>query len=140
MLLYNHTLPMDAHRSILSWERSWKINFKFIKTSAFAFVLVPPHGHISPSDFMKTIWLTVEHRVELHTSTTVLKYWKGISSFYLNDMFMPSLNNCNTRSQIRLDIQLCRTNKGQKSILQEVEYVELRQKSSCNYSFFHAQF
>ena len=99
MLLYNHTLPMDAHRSILSWERSWKINFKFIKTSAFAFVLVPPHGHISPSDFMKTIWLTVEHRVELHTSTTVLKYWKGISSFYLNDMFMPSLNNCNTRSQ-----------------------------------------
>ena len=27
---------------------------------------------------------------------------------------MPSLNNCNTRSQIVLDIPLCRTNKGQK--------------------------
>ena len=31
-------------------------------------------------------------------------------------MFMPSLNNYNTRSQMALDIPLCRTNKGQKSM------------------------
>ena len=29
---------------------------------------------------------------------------------------MPSLNNYNTRSQMALDIPLCRTNKGQKSM------------------------
>ena len=58
----------------------------------------------------------VERRVEQCTSTTVFKYWKGIPPSYLNDMFMPSLNNYNTRSQMALDIPLCRTNKGQKSM------------------------
>ena len=32
-------------------------------------------------------------------------------------MFMPSVNNHNTRSQIALDIPLCRTIKRQKSII-----------------------
>ena len=31
-------------------------------------------------------------------------------------MFMPSLNSYNTRSQIALDIPLCRTITGQKSM------------------------
>ena len=31
-------------------------------------------------------------------------------------MFMPSLNNYNTRSKMALNIPLCRTNKGQKSM------------------------
>ena len=73
-------------------------------------------GHINPSHFRKINWLPVERRVELCTSTTVFKYWKGIAPSYLNDMFMPSLNNYNTRSQMALDIPLCRTNKGQKSM------------------------
>ena len=77
---------------------------------------LPSCGHISPSHFRKINWLLVEHRVELCTSTTVFKYWKGIAPSYLNDMFMPSLNNYNTRSQMALDIPLCRTNKGQKSM------------------------
>ena len=42
-----------------------------------------------------------------------------------------------------LDIPLCRTNKGQKSIAflgpKILKYVKLKHKSSCNYSFFHAQ-
>ena len=32
-------------------------------------------------------------------------------------MFMHFLNNCNTRSQMTLDIPICETNKEQKSIL-----------------------
>ena len=75
-----------------------------------------PCGHISPSHFRKINWLPVEHRVELCTSTTVFKYWKGIGPSYQNDMFMPSPNNYNTRSQMALDIPLFRTNKGQKSM------------------------
>ena len=46
-------------------------------------------------------WLLVERRLELCTSTTVFKYWKGIAPSYLNDMFMHALNNYNTRSQIK---------------------------------------
>ena len=38
-----------------------------------------PRGHISPSHFRKIIWLAVERRVELCTSTSVFKYWKGIA-------------------------------------------------------------
>ena len=44
------------------------------------------------------------------------KYWTGIAPYCRNDIFMPSLNNYNTRSQIALDIPLCRTNKRQKSM------------------------
>ena len=47
----------------------------------------------------------------------VFKYLQGIASSCLNDMFMPSVNNHNTRSQIALDIPLCRTIKRQKSII-----------------------
>ena len=72
---------------------------------------LPPHGHISPSHFGKINWLSAEYRVELCTSTTVFKYWKGIAPSYLN-MFMPSLDNCSTSLQIALDTPLCRTKKG----------------------------
>ena len=73
-----------------------------------------PRGHMNPSHFRKINWLPVELRVELCTSTTVFKYWKEIAPSYLNNMFMPSLNNYTTRLQMALDIPFCRTNKGQK--------------------------
>ena len=66
-------------------------------------------GYTNPSHFRKINWLPAERRVELCTSTTVFKYWKRIVPPYLNDMFMPSLNNYNTRFQMALDIPLCRT-------------------------------
>ena len=65
---------------------------------------------------------------KLCTSTTVFKYLKRIAPSYLNDMFMPSLDNYSTISQMALDIPLCRTNKRKKS------------KNSCNHIFFHAPF
>ena len=49
------------------------------------------------------------HYCVLCTSTT-----KGIAPSY--HMFMPSLNSYNTRSQMALDIPLCRKTKGQKSM------------------------
>ena len=54
--------------------------------------------------------------VELCTSTTVFKYWKGIAPSSLNHVLTPSLNNYNTKLWILLNIPLCRTDKGQKSI------------------------
>ena len=119
ILLYNFTLTMDAHHGILSWVRAWKLNCRLLKTQnkCIRFCLeLPPHGHINPSHFNKINWLPVERRVELCTSTTVFKYWKGIAPSYINYMFMPSLNNYNARSQIALDIPLCRTIKWQKSM------------------------
>ena len=69
---------------------------------------------MSPSQFKKINYFPVERK--LRTSTTVFKYWKEIAPSYLKDMFVPSLNDYNTRSQMALDIPPCRTFKGQKSM------------------------
>ena len=80
-------------------------------------VLGPPaRGHINPSHFREINWLSVERRVELCTSTNVFKYCKGIAPSFLNNMFMSSINNYNTRSELALDIPLFRTIKGQESM------------------------
>ena len=82
-------------------------------------IVVPsPGAYALTWDFhlVKINWVPVERRVELCTCTAVFKYWKRITPSFLNDKFMPSLNNYNTRSQMVLDIPLCRTNKGLKSI------------------------
>ena len=77
---------------------------------------LPPRSPINPSDFRKINCLPVERIIKLCTSATVFKYWKGIAPSYLNDIFMSSRNNYSTRSQMALDIPLCRTIKGQKSM------------------------
>ena len=74
---------------------------------------LPSRSHVNPT---YSAFLPVERRVELCTTTTVFKYWKGIAPSYLNDMFMLSLNNDNMRSHMALDIPLCRTIRGQKSM------------------------
>ena len=94
-----------------------KIKLQTAQNKCIDFCLeLPPRGHISPSHIRKINWLPVERRVELCTSTTAFKYWKGIPQSYLNDIFMSLINKYNTRSQMALDIPLCRTIKGQKSM------------------------
>ena len=95
--------------------RPWKLNCKLLKAKAYVLawschlVVI-----INPSNFRKINWLPVEHRVELCTSTTVFR--KGIVPSYLNDIFMLSIINYNTRSQMALEKLLCRTIKWQKSM------------------------
>ena len=55
---------------------------------------------------MEANWHPVERRVELCTSATVFKYWKGIAPSYINDMFMSSPNNYNTILQMTLNTTL----------------------------------
>ena len=94
-----------------------KTKLKIVQNKCIRFCFkLPLRGHINPSYFRKINWLPVESRAELRTSTTsttVFKYWKGITPSYLNDMFMRLLNNYNIRSKTVLDIPLCRTIKGQ---------------------------
>ena len=86
-------------------SKALKAKLKIGENKRIRFCLeLPPRGHINPSNFRKINWLPVERRLELCTSTTDFKYWKGVAPSYLNDMFMPSLNNSNTRSQIPLSL------------------------------------
>ena len=117
-LLCNALIQPHFDCGCTSWypllSKALKTKLQIAQNKCIRFCLeLPPRGHISPSHFRKINWLPVEHRVELCTSTTVFKYWKGIAPSYLNDMFMSSLNNYNTRSQMALDMPFCRTNKGQ---------------------------
>ena len=50
-----------------------------------------PRSHIDPSHFRKINWLPVSDRVEYCIANTVFKYWNGIVSEYIHEMFKPSL-------------------------------------------------
>ena len=101
-------LTMDAHRWYPLLSKVLNIKFLINQNKYIYFYSeLPPCGHISPSHFRKINWLPVKCRVELCTSITIFKCWKGIVSSYLNDML--SLNHYNTRLQMTLDIPLCRT-------------------------------
>ena len=77
---------------------------------------LPPRTHVSAIHFNKINWFPVEHRVELCTATTVFKFWNQLTPSYFKDIFTPSVNKYNTRSQMALDIPLQKTTIGQKSI------------------------
>ena len=75
---------------------------------------LPPWSHISLSYFRKINWLLVSDRVCI--ANTVFKYWNGIVTGYIHEMFKPSLCRYSTRSQMALDIPLRKANTGQKSL------------------------
>lgn len=53
--------------------------------------------------------------LESCTVTTVFKYWNSIVP-YINNMFKPSFNRYNTRSQMTLKAPLLKTNAGQQAL------------------------
>ena len=61
-------------------------------------------------------WLPVSDIVECCIANTVFKYWNGIVSGSIHEMFKHSLCRYSTRSQMTLDIPLRKTNTGQKSL------------------------
>ena len=119
--LFNALIKPYFHYGCASWypllSKTLKTDLQIAQNKCIRFCLeLPPRGHINPSHFRKINWPPAERRVELCTSTTVFKYWKGIAPFHLNDMFMHSLNNYNTRSEMALNITHFRTIEGQKSM------------------------
>ena len=75
-----------------------------------------PRTYISAIHFNKINWLPVEHRAQICTATTVFKFWNQLAPSYFEDIFTPSFNKCNSRSQMVLDIPLRKTTIGQRSI------------------------
>ena len=41
-------------------------------------------------EFKKVNWLPTKERVEQRVATKAFEYWKGTSSFYANEIFLPS--------------------------------------------------
>ena len=77
---------------------------------------VPPRSHIDPLHFRKTNWLLVSDRVDYCIANAVFKYWNGIVSGYVHEIFKHSLCRCRLRSQMTLGIPLPKKITGQKSL------------------------
>ena len=98
-------------------SKVFKKRFQITQNKCIRYCLdLPPRSHISTTHFRKINWLPVELRVELCTATAVFKYWNHLTPFYFDEIFTPSFNKYNTRSQMALDIPLRKTVLGQKSI------------------------
>ena len=62
--------------------------------------------HIGAKEFKGINWLPTRERVEQRIATKSFKYWKGTSSFHINEIFVPSRNTYKTRSHMALEIPL----------------------------------
>ena len=69
----------------------------------------PPHSHIGTTNFRKLDCFTIFEKEESCIASPVFRYWNSIVPSYINDMFKPSFNKHNTRSQMALDIPLQKT-------------------------------
>ena len=119
-LLCNDFIQSHFDYGCTSWypllSKTLKTKLQIAQDKWICFCLeLQPRGHVNTYHSKKINWFLLVCRVELCTSMTVFKYGKGIAPSYLN-MFMPSLNNRNTRLQMPFDIPLCKTIKGQKSM------------------------
>ena len=98
-------------------SKAIKKRFQTIQNKCIRYCLdLPPRSHITTLHFRKINWLPVELRVELCTATTIFKFWNQLAPSYFNEIFTPSYNRYNTRSQMALDIPLRKTAIGQKNI------------------------
>ena len=72
--------------------------------------------HVGAKKSKKINWLPIKERVEQCIATKVFNYWKGTSTLYVNELFVPSRNTYNTRSHMTLEIPLKKSNLGRNSI------------------------
>ena len=118
-LLCNALIQPHFDYGCSSWfpllKKNSKLKLQKAQNKYIRFCLnLPPWSHISLSYFRKINWLLVSDRVCI--ANTVFKYWNGIVTGYIHEMFKPSLCRYSTRSQMALDIPLRKTNTGQKSL------------------------
>ena len=98
-------------------SKAFKKRFQIAQSKCIRYCLeLSSRTHVSVMHFNKINWLPVEHSVKLCTATTVFKFWNKLTPSYFEDIFTPSFNEYDTRSQMALDIPLRKTTIGEKSI------------------------
>ena len=120
-LLCNALIQPHFDYGCTSWypllNKAFKKRFQTTQNKCIRYCLdLPSRSHISATHFRKINWLPVDLRVELCTAATGYKYCNQLAPSYFNDIFTPSLNRYNTRSQMALDMPLRKTALGQKNI------------------------
>ena len=114
-LLYNSLI--QPHFGCARISRYPFVSHKIIKkiqvtqNKCVCFCLNPnSRHHIGAKKFQEINWTPRKKRVELRVVAKVLKYWKGPSPLYVNEMIYPSRNTYKNRSHIALEITLRKVN------------------------------
>ena len=75
-----------------------------------------PRFYVGALYLLKINYFPVSDTVESCTATALPKYWNAIVPSYINEMFKPSYNRYNTKTQIALYIPLRKINTGQQAL------------------------
>ena len=115
-------MPIQPHFDYVcsSWfpllKKNLKLKLQKSQNKYIRFSLnLAPRSHIDPSHFRKINWLPVSDRVEYCIANAVFKYWNGIVSGYIHEMFKSSLCRYRTGSQMALDILCGKQIQGKKA-------------------------
>ena len=74
-------------------------------------------AHLDKKEFKNINWLPVKERVNQRICVTSYNFFKGISPYYMSEIFIPHKTVQNTRnSEHRFKVPLKRTNMGQNSL------------------------
>ena len=116
-LLYNALIQPHFDHGCSSWfpllKKNLKLKLQRAQNKCIPFCLnLPPRSHINPWHFRKINWFPTSDTVECCITSAVFKYWNGIVSGYIHEMFKPSLCRYSSRSQMALDITLQKTEGG----------------------------
>ena len=120
-MLCNSLLQPHFDYACISWypllTQKLKNKIQTTQNKCIRFCLgLNPRQHIGPNEFKDINWLPTKSRVDQRIATNVFKYWQQTTPSYVNEIFVPSKNSYNTRSQMPLDIPLRKTETGQKNI------------------------
>ena len=73
-------------------EKKLKIKLQKAQNKCICFCLnLSPRSHTHPSHFRKINWLLDSDKVEYCIVNTIFKYWNGIVTGYIHEIFKPSL-------------------------------------------------
>ena len=95
--------------TVVSKKIRKKIRFTQNKCIRFYLKLNSRH-HTRAKEFKEINWLPTKEWVEQRVTTNVFKYWEGTSSFYVNNLFVPSKNTYKTRPHMALEMPLRKSN------------------------------
>ena len=116
-LLYNSLIQPYIGYACISWYPLGSKEIQVTQSKCIRFCLKRnSRHHIGAKEFDEINWLPMKERVEQRIATSVFKYWKGTSPFYVNELFVSSRNIFKARPHMALEIPLRKSNLGQKSI------------------------
>ena len=74
-------------------------------------------AHVGATEFKAINWLPTKDRFDQHTCVNIMKFFKGTTPAYADEIFQPiDQNRVTRRSKFKLNLPFCKSNTGQKCL------------------------